>query len=144
MAGGLASAIALSCVSAMIGKTSFSAFSIANDAKLKLVTSTGTTDETGDGTEVSGGSYPAGGISMTISSTFGAAAYSSGVASVTNSGAAVSQTNMPAATTAYAVIYDGTATPVRWWWGPLSSNVTTNSGDTLTFDTSSITVELNV
>jgi hypothetical protein len=142
----MASGIAVSCISAMIGKTSFSAFSTTNPAKLKLM-SGGTNNEAGDGTEISGGSYPAGGIGMTISSTFGAAGYSAGVASVTNSGALVQQTNMPAVSTpgvTDASIYDGTATPVRWWWGTLTSAVITNLGDTLTFATSSITVQLNV
>lgn len=148
MANGMASGIAVSCISAMIGKTSFSAFSTTNHPKLKLM-SGGTNNEAGDGTEISGGSYPAGGVDMgVVSSTFGAASYSGGVASITNSGAAVTQTGMPAVSTpgvTDAAIYDGTSvTPVRWWWGTLTSAVITNSGDTLTFATSSITVQLNV
>jgi len=144
MSSGLASGIAVSCVSAMIGRSSFSAWS-GTVGKIKLM-SGGTNNEAGDGTEISGGSYPAGGISLgTISTTFGAAGYSGGVASVTNSGAAVTQTGMPAVGSpgvTDASLYDNSS--VRWWWGTLSSAVITNSGDTLTFATSSITVQLNV
>lgn len=148
MSSGLASGIAVSCVSAMLGLSSFSAFSTTNHPKLKLM-SGGTNNEAGDGTQISGGSYPAGGIDMgAVTATFGSAGYSTGVASITNSGAAVTQTNMPAVSTpgvTDASIYDGTnVTPVRWWWGSLTTAVITNSGDTLTFATSSITVQLNV
>lgn len=140
MASGMASGIAVSCIGAMIGRGSFSAWS-GTTGKLRLNSSA--SSDGASGTEISGGSYSAGGISLgTISSTFGAAAYSGGVASVTNSGAAISQTNMPAVTTVAADIFDNGGT--RWWWGDLSSSVTTNSGDTLTFNTSAITVQLNV
>jgi hypothetical protein len=133
----------------MLGLTPFSAFATTNHPKLKLM-SGGTTNEAGDAaTQISGGSYPAGGIDMgAVGTTFGAASYSGGIASVTNSGAAVTQASMPAVTTpgvTDAAIYDGTSvTPVRWWWGSLTTAVITNSGDTLTFATSSITVQLNV
>jgi hypothetical protein len=127
----------------MIGHSSFGAFNTGSNAKLKLMSSSA--NEGADGTEISGGSYSSGGISMSISSTFGSASYSTGVASVTNSGLAVTQAGMPAVGSPGVVaasIYDGT--PVRWWWGDLTTNVVTNSGDTLTFATSSITVQLNV
>lgn len=141
MANGMASGVAVSCVSAMIGKTSFGAFG-GTSCKLKLMSSSAS--ETADGTEISGGSYVAGGISKTVSSTFGAASYSGGVASITNSGDTFQQTGMPAVTVTSASIWDTGGTPARWWWGDLSSSVTTNSGDTLTFNTSSVTLSLNV
>lgn len=140
MASGMASAVAVSCVGAMIGRSSFVAWS-GTVGKIRL-NSTASSDGA-SGTEISGGSYVAGGVTLgTISTTFGVAGYSAGVASVTNSGAAVTQTNMPAATTVAADLIDNGGT--RWWWGDLSANVTTNLGDTLTFNTSSITVQLNV
>jgi len=140
MSSGMASAVAVSCIGAMIGRSTFGAWS-GTVGKIRL-NSTASSDS-GPGTEISGGSYVAGGITLgTISTTFGAAGYAGGVASVTNSGAAVSQTNMPATTTVAADLIDNGGT--RWWWGDLSSNVTTNLGDTLTFATSSITVQLNV
>lgn len=144
---GLASGIAVSCVSAMIGKTTFSAWS-GTTGKIKLMSgSAGTTNEGTDGTEITAsGGYTSGGVSLgTVTTTFGAAGYSGGVASVTNSGAAVTISNMPAVSSpgvTDASLYDNGG--VRWWWGALSSAVITNSGDTLTFATSSITVQLNV
>jgi len=146
MASGMDSTKAIDVIEALIGKSPIVAFSTTNPAKLKLMTTAAT--ETADGTEISGGSYPAGGISMTISSTFGSGSYASGVATVTNSGAVVTQANMPTvggSGVISAAIYDGTAvTPVRWWWGDLTTGVVTNLGDTLTFNTSAITVQLNV
>lgn len=139
MASGMASGVAVSCVGGMIGKATFGAWS-GTTGKLRLNSTA--SNEGASGTEISGGSYVAGGISFTVSSTFGAAGYSTGVASVTNSGLTISQTNMPAVTTTSADIFDNGGT--RWWWGDLSSSVTTNAGDTLTFNTSSVTVQLNV
>jgi hypothetical protein len=126
----------------MTGKTALTAWS-GTTGKLKLQNSTGS--ETADGTEISGGSYPAGGIVYTVSSTFGASSYSTGVTSATNSGAAITQTSMPTVGSpgvTYATIYDNGG--IRWWWGALTTPVLTNSGDTLTFATSSITVQLNM
>jgi hypothetical protein len=140
----MASGVAVSCISGMIGKTAFGAFG-GTSSKLKLMTTAA--NETADGTEISGGSYPAGGISTTVSSTYGAASYSSGVASVTNSGAVITQANMPTvggSGVISASIWDTGGTPVRWWWGDLSTGVVTNLGDTLTFNTSSVVIELNV
>lgn len=141
MASGMASGVAVSCIGGMIGKASFGAWS-GTTGKLRLNSTA--SSETGPGTEISGGSYSAGGVALgtNIATCFGAASYSTGVASITNSGQAVSQANMPAVTTTSADIFDNGGT--RWWWGDLSSPVTTNSGDTLTFNTSSITVQLNV
>jgi len=136
----MASGVAVSCVAGMIGKASFGAFG-GTSCKLKLMSTAAS--EGADGTEISGGSYPAGGISNTVSSTFGAASYSTGVASITNSGAAFTQASMPAATVVSASIWDTGGTPARWWWGDVTS-VTTNSGDTLTFATSSVVLSLNV
>lgn len=144
MASGMASGVAVSCVSGMIGKTAFGAFG-GTSTKLKLMTTAA--NESADGTEISGGSYPAGGISATVSTTFGAAGYSGGVASIANSGAAITQANMPATSGSGVVsasLWDTGGTPVRWWWGDLSTGVVTNLGDTLTFNTSSVVVQLNV
>jgi len=139
---GLDSARAQNILGAITGKvTTMTAWS-GTTGKVKLITPTGTTNETGDGTEVSGGSYPAGGIVYTVSTTFGSATYSAGVTSITNSGLAVTQASMPATTVAYIAIYDNGA--VRWWWAALTTSVTTNSGDTLTFATSSIILQINM
>src|ERR1700744_6421374 len=146
MASGMDSTRATSLVSAAIGKTAFPTYGVTNTSKLKLMSTAAS--ETTDGTEITGGSYPAGGIGMTISSTFGSSSYASGIASITNSGASVSQTNMPTVGTpgiVSASVWDGTSgTALRWWWGGMQANVVTNLGDTLTFNTSSITMQLNV
>lgn len=139
---GLDSTRCQNILGAISGKATLTAWG-GTTGHLKLITPSGTTNESFDGTEVSGGSYPAGGISYTVSSTFGSASYSSGVTSITNS-AAISQSSMPAATVAYIAIYDNTGTPLRWWWAQLTTSVTTNSGDTLTFAASSITLQINM
>lgn len=143
MASGMDSAKATNCVGAMIGKNTITAWS-GTVGKIKLMSTAA--NETADGTEISGGSYVAGGVSLgTISTTFGAAAYAGGIASVTNTGAAVTQTNMPAvggSGVISASIYDNA--PTRWWWGDLTTGVVTNLGDTLTFNTGAIIVQLNV
>jgi len=136
---GLDSSKAVNVLGALTGKATISAWS-GTTGKLKLITPTGTTNESGDGTEVSGGSYPAGGIVYTVSTTFGAASYSAGVTSITNSLLAITQATMPATTVANIAIYDNGA--VRWWWAALTTSVTTNSGDTLTFATSSIVLQI--
>lgn len=81
---------------------------------------------------------------------FPAATYGTSSASgSTSNGSAVSQTNMPAATINGIEIWDSAgASPAyaasnRWWWGALSSPVTTNSGNTLTFGVGAVTVTLN-
>jgi hypothetical protein len=138
---GLDSAKATNILNAITGRAAITAWS-GTTGKLKLITPTGTTNETGDGTEVSGGSYPAGGITYTVTGTFGSAGYSTGVTSITNSGSAITQTGMPATTVANIALYDNGA--VRWWWAAVTTSVTTNSGDTLTFATSSITLQVNM
>jgi hypothetical protein len=138
---GLDSTKAIDILEATAGKSPIVAWS-GTTGKLKLITPTGTTNETGDGTEVSGGSYPTGGITYTVGTTFNTASYSSGVTSITNSLAAITQTSMPATTVANIALYDAGA--VRWWWAAVTTSVTTNSGDTLTFATSSITLQVNM
>lgn len=144
MASGMASGVAVSCINGMIGKTAFGAFG-GTSTKLKLMSTAA--NEGADGTEISGGSYVAGGISATVSSTFGAGSYSSGVATIVNSGAAITQVNMPTvggSGVISASLWDTGGTPVRWWWGDLTTGVVTNLGDTLTFNTSSVAIQLNV
>lgn len=143
MASGMDSAKAIDVIEATIGKTPITAWS-GTVGKIKLMSTAAS--ETADGTEISGGSYVAGGVTLgTINTTFGSGAYSGGIASITNSGAAVTQANMPTvggSGVISASIYDNG--PVRWWWGDLTTGVVTNLGDTLTFNTSSITMQLNV
>lgn len=106
--------------------------------KLRLMTTATVPSATVAGTEVSGGSYPAGGISLgtggaTIFPTTGTAG------SVTNSNGAISYTNMPATTVAAVEVFD--AVPTRKWWATIT-NKTTVLGDTITFATNSITASV--
>jgi hypothetical protein len=136
------STIAQTAIGGMVGQQTQPVFN-GSQGKLKLMSSPA--NETADGTEINGGSYVAGGVPFTLSSTWGAPSYSTGVAQVTNSGAAITQTNMPAVTSVtYASIWDTGGTPKRWWWGILANAVTTNLGDTLTFATSAVTAQMAV
>lgn len=143
MASGMDSTKAIDVIEALIGKSAIVPWS-GTVGKIKLMSTAA--NETTDGTEIAGGSYVAGGVTLgTITTTFGAGAYAGGVASVTNTGAAVTQANMPAvggSGVISASIYDNA--PTRWWWGDLTTGVVTNLGDTLTFNIGAIIVQLNV
>src|SRR5487761_187597 len=97
------------------------AFSAPTGAmKLALDTVNGTA--TAAGTEVTGGSY----ARQTV-------AFSAASAGSTSNSGVINFTSMPAATTTGIEIYDSAGTPVRKWFGALSSIVPTASGDTLSF-----------
>lgn len=98
--------------------------------KLKLFTTTGTAGATG--TEVSGGSY----ASQTI--TMGAAA--SGSAANTN---AITFTNMPVCTVTGFEIYDTAGTPLRVWFGNVTTSKTYAAGDNATIAIGAITTALS-
>lgn len=90
-------------------------------------------------TEVTGGSYPAGGI--TTGGTGGTVFPASGTnGSITNSVASISYTNMPATTVTAVEVWDSGAV-LRKWWATITSK-TTASGDTITFATNSITASV--
>jgi hypothetical protein len=138
---GLDSVQAQALVAASVGQATLIAFG-GTSGKLKLIAS-GAAEAT-NGTEITpGGSYSAGGIPFVLSSTWGSPSYATGVAQVTNSGAAITQTNMPAVTATQVEIWDEAGTPKRWWFAGITS-VTTNSGDTLTFATSAVTAEFQI
>lgn len=106
--------------------------SITTPIKVRLMTASGS--DTANGTELAtSGGYTAGGSTVT----FAAAASGSQA-----SNAAVTWTNMPAATIVGVETWDSTATPKRTFWGPLTANKTTNAGDTLTIASGSLTVSL--
>jgi len=89
------------------------------------------------GTELStGGSYTAG-TGISIGANWAAA--SSGTQS---SNAAVSQTNMPAATVLGVEFWDSSGTPQRLEFGTMTSK-TTQAGDTLSFASGAITSALS-
>lgn len=103
-----------------------------NNARLMTVNGS----STANGTELAtSGGYTAGGQAMAMGA---AAAYSAGARVASNSGT-VSWANMPAATEVGTEHWDTGGTPKRWWWGSLTSNLTTNAGDTLSFAPGAVT-----
>jgi len=99
--------------------------------QVALVTATGTA--TAAGTEVVGGGY----VRQTI--TFAAPAGGS-----ISSNVAVTFVNLPACTITGIDEYDSaTPTPVRRWFGNLSSPKTINAGDTFSISTGSFTKQLS-
>jgi len=92
--------------------------------KVRLMTANG--NDSTPGTEV----VNAGGSAYAAqTATFPAA---SGTTSTANS-ADIVFTNMPAEPTGIAglEIWDSAPTPIRWWWGPVTTPKTTNLGDTV-------------
>lgn len=146
---GLDQTIATSLIGGMVGQGSMPTFG-GTTGKLKLMSSSTPASETGDTTEISGGSYPTGGISFTLSTMWGSPAYASNAVTVANSGTggAVTQTGMPAVSSPginYASVWDTAGTPKRWWWGALTTAIITNSGDTVTFaQTTGIVMTVNM
>lgn len=106
------------------------AVTITTPIKVRLMTANATVDS-GFGTELgTSGGYTAGGSAVT----FAAAASGSQA-----SNAAVTWTNMPAATIVGVEQWTSDGTPKRTFWGQLTANKTTNSGDTLTIASGSLT-----
>jgi hypothetical protein len=98
--------------------------------KVRLMTANGSDSATG--TEVVGGSYAA----QTV--TFGAASGGS-----TSNSADLTFAGMPACTVVGLEIWDSAGSPVRWWWGALTSSVALLVGETLTIAAGSLTLALD-
>lgn len=109
------------------GKTAYT--NPTTPIKVALVTVIGTASAAG--TKVTGGSY----ADQTV--TFAAASAGS-----ISSNVALTYTNMPAATVVGIDEWDSAGTPVRRWFGALTANKTTNSGDTFTIASGSYTKTL--
>jgi len=102
--------------------------------KCRLMTANGSATSAGTELSTSGG-YTSGTGAPTV--TFAAASSGSKA-----SNAAVRVTNMPAATIVGVELWDSAGTPLRKWWGALSANKTTNSGDTFSIASGSLTASL--
>jgi hypothetical protein len=98
--------------------------------KLRLMTANGSASAAG--TEVTGGSYAAGGLSLT-------AALGTATGGSVTTTSAINYTSMPATTVVGIEIWDSAGTPVRKWFGSITSK-TTNAGDTLSFAASSVVI----
>jgi len=100
----------------------------------RLDTATGT--NTSNGTELAtSGGYTSGTGAPQV--TFAAASGGSMASNV-----AVTVTNMPATTINAIELWDSESTPIRLWWGPLTAAKTTNSGDTFTIASGSLTLAM--
>jgi hypothetical protein len=98
----------------------------------RLMTANGT--NTSNGTELAtGGGYTSGTGAPTV--TFAAASAGSKASNV-----AVTVTNMPATTINGVELWDSAGSPIRTWWGALTAAKTTNSGDTFTIASGSLTL----
>lgn len=100
----------------------------------RLMTANGSA--TANGTELTtGGGYTSGTGAPTL--TFAAASAGSAA-----SNSAVTVTNMPATTIVGVELWDSNATPKRQAWGALTASKTTNSGDTFSIASGSLTLAL--
>jgi hypothetical protein len=97
--------------------------------KLRLMTANGSASAAG--TEVTGGSYG----SQTIAFDAASGGSAGNDADITFSG-------MPACTVVGLEIWDSAGTPVRLWWGPLSTSKTVSAGDAVSFPSGSVIVSL--
>lgn len=112
-----------------------------------LLTALGANSSANGTVLAAGGSYAGGtaGIAYTAGAAgaFTTATYSTGTGTGTvQNGSVISQSNMPATTVVGCEIWDNAGTQKRWWWGSLSSSVTTNAGDTLSFAAAAIAGQL--
>jgi len=122
-------------LAASVGKTAYT--NPTAPVNLRLMTANGT--NTSAGTEVTN----AGGSTYAAQDTTGKWATPASGSIATN--AAITFTNMPGTggiTTNGIELWDSTGTPVRKWWGALTTPKTTGLGDTLTFPSGSIVATL--
>lgn len=108
------------------------ALTVVTPLKMRLCTSIG--NDTTAGTEVSGGSYPAGGLAVS---------FSAATASTASNSAQIDYTGMPATTVVAVELWDQSGTPKRIAWAPLSASKTVAAGDTMQFAVGSITLALD-
>lgn len=98
---------------------------------IKIALTTTTPTASAAGTEVTGGSY------ARQTQTYAAASAGSIASNV-----ALTYAGMPVATVVGVDEYDSAGTPVRRWFGTLTTPKTTNAGDTLTIGSGSYTKTL--
>jgi len=103
--------------------------------RCRLMTANGTATAAGTELATSGG-YTSGTGAPSV--TFAAAASGSAA-----SNSAVTVTNMPATTIVGVELWDSAGTPIRKWFGALTASKTTNSGDTFSIASGSLTAALS-
>lgn len=120
---------------ALLNATFAEATYTAPTTPLKIALDSAVGSDTAAGTEISGGSYARQTLTMAAAST---GAYPASIAS----NVALTYTNMPAVTVTSIDYFDSAGTPIRRWFGSLTASKTTNSGDTLTIGSGSLTATL--
>ena len=120
---------ATALLNASFGKVTFSA--PTTPMMLRLMTANGSA--TSAGTQVTGGTY----TPQNLTTALGTAASGS----ITTTGI-INFTLMPAVTVVGVEVWDSAGTPVRKWFGALTTSQTTNSGDTVSFAIGAITTTL--
>lgn len=135
MASGIDVAIANAILDALYpntGTATLGAKTITGPTTTRLMTANGS--DTAAGTELAtSGGYTAGGLATT---------YATSASQSKASNAAVSWSNMPAATITGVETWDASATKQRLQWDGFTTNITTASGDTLTIPSGSQTAGL--
>jgi hypothetical protein len=110
---------ATSLLNASFGKVTFPA--PTTPMMLRLMTANGSA--TSAGTQVTGGTYTPQNLTTALGSNAAAG-------SIANT-AVINYTLMPATTVVGVEVWDSAGTPVRKWFGALTTSQTTNSGDTV-------------
>jgi hypothetical protein len=128
--GALVQAHANNIIDASLGTTTFTA--TTTPIKCRLMTANGSATAAGTELATSGG-YTSGTGAPSV--TFASASAGSAA-----SNSAVTVTNMPATTIVGVELWDSAGTPARKWWGALTASKTTNSGDTFSIPSGSLTV----
>ena len=127
MAGNLSNYLENKLIDHFLGTTTFTKPSAVYVALFTVAP-----DDTGGGTEVTGGSY------ARQTATFTAA--SSGA---TSNDSNIDFVNMPAATTVAIGIFDNLTSGNLLLWGTLTANKTTDAGDTLRIATGEIDISID-
>lgn len=102
--------------------------------RCRLMTANGSATAAGTELATSGG-YTSGTGAPSVT-------FASAAAAVAASNSAVTVTNMPATTINGVELWDSAGTPLRKWWGALASPKTTNSGDTFSIASGSLSASL--
>lgn len=131
--GALVQAHANNILDASLLTASFTASSTA--IKCRLMTANGSATAAGTELATSGG-YTSGTGAPTVT-------FASAAAGSASSNTAVTVTNMPATTIVGVELWDNGGTPARKWWGALTASKTTNSGDTFSIASGSLTAALS-
>ena len=132
MAGGLDNAYANKVLDATHDQSGAAVRLATAPIRVRFMTANGSDSAAGTELATSAG-YTSGTGAPTV--TFANAAG----AGTSASNAAVTVTNMPAATVVGVEQWDSSGTPQRTYWGPLTASKTTNLGDTLSIASGALT-----